>query len=66
MWIPPDWNSLLIANPSLNKWLEKRRRMNLARQIKGEALNLGFNKVGINTADDFTEYIEVLAARFPP
>ena len=66
MQILPDRNSLQIANPSLNKWPEKRQRMNLARQIKSEALNLGFKKVAINTADDFTEYIEVLAARFSP
>jgi epoxyqueuosine reductase len=37
--------------------------MSLTRKIKDEALYLGFSDVGITTADDFPEYIEVLEAR---
>ncbi len=36
--------------------------MSLTRRIKDEALYLGFKKVGMSTADDFIEYIEVLEA----
>jgi epoxyqueuosine reductase len=37
--------------------------MSLTREIKDFALDIGYNKVGITTAEDFTEFIDELKSR---
>ncbi len=56
-------NAVQAYNTSIEDSFPLRRRhMSLSLRIKDKALYLGFKKVGITTADDFAEYIEVLEA----
>ena len=46
----------------MNSW-GRERNMTLTEKIKLKALDLGFVKVGITTADDFHDYIDKLMSR---